>query len=161
MEERLPREEVLRRLSLEHQRLMNTFARLTPEQWVAPRTVGTWTAKEVLAHLIYWNEYVIGEVQAAVKGAPYTYPEGTTDEMNARAVVHYVDKSADVVRSAFERTYGELLACIENLPDSAFEAGSAIEQALDETIHGALANNTYEHWPIHEAQIREWLAKQS
>src|SRR5262249_9578377 len=128
--------------------------------WVAPKTVGTWTAKDVLAHLIYWNEYVSGEIQAAVNGTSFIYPEGTTDEMNARAIVLYRDASAQEVHNAFERTYDELLACIEQLPDPAFEAGSSIEQALDETIHGALANNTYEHWPIHEAQIREWLAQQ-
>jgi hypothetical protein len=161
MDERLPREEVLRRLSLEHRRLMNTFARLTPEQWVAPSAVGTWTAKDVLAHLIFWNEYVIGEVQAATNGIPYIYPEGTTDEINERAVARYQDRSAEDVHHTFEQTYSELLSCIERLPKSAFEADSAIERALDETIHGALANNTYEHWPIHEAQIREWLAKQS
>ena len=46
---------------------------------------------------------------------------------------------------------------VENLPDEAFEPGNRIEKTLNETIHGALANNTYEHWPMHEAQIRAWM----
>ena len=86
-----------------------------------------------------------------------TIPEGTGDEINARAVASFQGWTREAVRSAFDHSYGELLECVKSLPKSAFEAGSSIEQALDDTVHGALANNTYEHWPIHEAQIRAWL----
>ena len=157
MEERLSRDEILQRLALEHQRLMDIFARLTTEQWTAAGAVGTWTAKDVMAHLVYWNRFPVQELQAAVDGSTFAHPEGTEDEINARAVASFQDWTPDAVRSAFEHAYGELLECVKSLPKSAFEAGSAIEQALDETVHGTLANNTYEHWPIHEAQIRAWL----
>ena len=157
MEARLPREEILRRLALEYQRLMETFARLTPEQWTAAGAVGTWTAKDVMAHLVYWNHFATDELQAAVTGSTFAHPEGTTDEINTSAVASFEGWAAEAVRSAFEHSYAELLDCVKTLPHSAFEAGSAIELALEETVHGALANNTYEHWPIHEAQIRAWI----
>jgi uncharacterized protein (TIGR03083 family) len=157
MEERLPREEILRRIALEYQRLMDTYARLTPAQWTAAGAVGTWTAKDVLAHLVYWNRFPVEEIQAALTGGSFAHPSGTTDEINAQAVASFRDWTPEAIRSAFEHSYAELLDCVKTLPHSAFEAGSAIEQALDETIHGVLANNTYEHWPIHEAQIRAWI----
>ncbi len=160
MEDRLSRDEILRRLSLEHQRLMDTFARLTPEQWVAAGAVGIWTAKDLLAHLVYWNHFSTDELRAAIIGTTYPHPEGTGDEINARAVASFEGWTAEAVRSAFEHSYSELITLVESLPTNAFEAGSSIEQALDETIHGALANNTYEHWPMHEAQIREWIESQ-
>ncbi len=159
MEKRLPREEILRRLALEYQRLMDTFARLTPEQWIAPDMVGTWTAKDVMAHLVFWNRFPVQELQAAVNGSAFAQPEGTGDEINARAVASFQDWTPEAVRSAFEHAYGELLDCVKSLPNSAFEADSPIEQVLDETVHGTLANNTYEHWPIHEAQIRAWIER--
>ncbi len=157
MEERLSRDEILRRLALEYQRLMDTFARLTPEQWIAPGVVGVWTAKDVMAHLVFWNRFPAEELLAAVDGSTVTHPEGTDDEINARAVASFKDWTPEAVRSAFEHSYSELLECVRSLPKSAFEAGSPIEQALDDSVQGALANNTYEHWPIHEAQIRTWL----
>jgi hypothetical protein len=160
MEERLPREDILRRLSLEHQRLMDTFARLSSEQWLAAGAVGTWSARDVLAHLIFWNHYATDELRAAVSGTPFNHPSGTDDEINAQAVASFDGWTVDALNSAFEHSYSELLALVEGLPAHAFEVGNPIEQALDETIHGALANNTYEHWPMHEAQIREWLAAQ-
>ena len=70
MEERLSRDEIVKRLALEYQRLMDTFARLTPEQWIAAGAVGTWTAKDVMAHLVFWNRFPVQELQAAVTAAP-------------------------------------------------------------------------------------------
>jgi len=160
MEERLSRDDILGRLSLEHQRLMDTFAGLTAEQWLAAGTVGTWTAKDVLAHLVYWNHFATDELRAAVSGTSYPHPEGTGDEINARAVASFQGWTADALRDAFEHSYNELIALVESLPVHTFEADNPIEKALDETIHGALANNTYEHWSIHEAQIREWIEAQ-
>ena len=157
MEERLARDEILRRFSLEHQRLMYTFSRLTAEQWIAAGAVGTWTAKDVLAHLVYWNHFATDELRAAVSGTSFPHPEGTGDEINARAVASFEGWTTNALNSAFEHSYSELMALVESLPVHAFEAGNPIEQVLDETVHGALANNTYEHWPIHEAQIRAWV----
>ena len=157
MEERLPREEILRRLALEYQRLMETFARLTPEQWTAAGAVGTWTAKDVMAHLVFWNRFPVQELQAAITGEAFAHTSGTTDEINAQSVASFQGWTPEAVRSAFEHSYAEVLDCVKSLPHTAFEAGSAIEESLDETVHGALANNTYEHWPIHEAQIRAWI----
>ena len=157
MEERLSRDEILQRLALQHQRLIESFARLTPEQWLASNAVGTWSAKDVLAHLVYWNRFATDELQAAVTGTSFAHPSGTTDEINAQAVVSFQGWTSEAIRSAFEHSYAELLDCVKSLPQSAFEADSPIEQTLDDTIHGALANNTYEHWPIHEAQIRAWI----
>jgi hypothetical protein len=48
---------------------------------------------------------------------------------------------------------------IEALPDDAFEDGSALEQSLGETVHGVFANNTYEHYPIHEGQLRAYAER--
>lgn len=157
MEERLSRDEILRRLTLEYQRIANTFARLTPEQWTATDVVGTWTAKDVMAHLVFWNRFPVQELQAAINGNSVAHPEGTGDEINAWAVASFQGWTAEAVHNAFVDSYGELVDCVRSLPDSAFESDSAFEQALDDTVHGALANNTYEHWPIHEAQIREWI----
>ena len=59
MEERLSRDEIVRRLGLEYQRLTDTFARLTLEQWTAAGAVGRWTAKDVMAHLVFWNRFPV------------------------------------------------------------------------------------------------------
>src|SRR5437868_5223956 len=132
MEERLSRDEILQRLALEYQRLIDTFARLTPEQWLTPNVVGTWSAKDVMAHLVFWNRFPVQELQAAVNGSSWAHPEGTGDEINAWAVASFQGWTAEAVHNAFVYSYGELVDCIRSLPKSAFEANSPVEQALDE-----------------------------
>lgn len=158
MEDRLSREEILRRLALAYHSLMDTFARLTPAQWAASGAVGTWSARDVLAHLVFWNHFPVQELEAAVQGQSYPHPIGTGDEINARTVAAFHGWTENALRRAFEQSYNDLVACVHSLPESAFEADSQFEQALGDTVHGALANNTYDHWPVHEAQIRMWMA---
>ncbi len=159
MEERLSREEILSRLQSEYDRFTATLARLTPEQMLEPGAVGYWSVKDLLAHLVYWNVYPVEEIEAAVRGEAFEHPEGTGDEINARAVAQYQGFDLNAVCAAFETTYNTVYETVQQLPNEAFEPDNRIEQALDETIHGALANNTYEHWPIHEQQVREWIER--
>ena len=157
MEDRLPRDVILQQLAIEHRRIIDTLGRVQPEHLDVPGVVDIWSVKDVLAHLVFWNHFALEEMQAAVEGEVFAHPEGTGDEINARAVAAYADWSSAAVLKAFEESAHAILDCVKHLPEAAFEAGSRIEQALGETVHGALANNTYEHWPIHEAQIRAWM----
>lgn len=158
MEARLPRQDILARLDDAYRQFHDALAAVKPEQMEQSGVVGFWSVKDLLAHLIFWNQFPVQELQAALVGVTVAHPDGSGDEINAWAVSFYCDQPADAVREAFEQSYRDLLTCIKALPDSAFDAGSAVEQVLGETVHGALGNNTYEHWPVHEAQLRAWSA---
>lgn len=161
MEDRLERGEILRRLRAEHRRLCVTLEQLTPAQVVQPDVVGYWSVKDVVSHLVFWNQFVVDEVNAAVAGKVHPHPPGTGDEINAQAVAEYDGRDWDKVHILFEQSCEQIITLVQTLPEEAFEPGNRIEQVLEETIHGALANNTYEHWPVHEAQIRAWMATQT
>jgi hypothetical protein len=45
-----------------------------------------WGPKEVLAHLVYWHETYVTQLQAILTGRPYLLPEGRFRDINARAV---------------------------------------------------------------------------
>lgn len=161
MEERLERGEILQGLRAEHRRLSATLEQLTPAQVVQPNVVGYWSVKDVVSHLVFWNQFAADEVNAAVAGKAHPHPPGTGDEINAQAVAEYDSRDWYEIFSLFEQSSEQIITLVETLPEEAFEPGNRIEQVLEETIHGALANNTYEHWPMHEAQIRAWMATQT
>jgi uncharacterized protein (TIGR03083 family) len=160
MEARLSRSEILGRLEAEYQRLLDTVLSLTPAQATQPGVIGEWSVKDMLAHLIYWNMLPVNELQFALRGERFRDIDETSDQINARMVAQYRHYTLDEVLSTFANSYTLVWDTISHLPEAAFEPGNPIETALDETIHGAVANNTYEHWPIHQAQIAEWLAQQ-
>jgi hypothetical protein len=160
MEERLSRDEILQRLETEYHRLVGTVLELPAEQTGRAGVVGEWSVKDVMAHLIYWNMLPVNEVQAALSGRRFTDIHETSDQINARTVAQYRAYALHEVLNAFSSSYTMVWDSITRLPDSAFEPGSDIETILDETIHGTFANNTYEHWPIHHAQIVAWASQQ-
>lgn len=157
MEDRLERREILQRLRAEHRRLSAALEQLTPAQVMQPDVVGYWSVKDVVSHLVFWNQFAVAEVNAAGSGKAHPHPPGTGDEINAQAVAEHDGRDWGEVHSQFEQSCEQVITLVETLPDEAFEPDNRIEQILEETIHGALANNTYEHWPMHEAQIRMWM----
>ena len=157
MEQRLERDAILQCLCAEHRRLSVVLEQLTAAQALRPNVVGYWSVKDVVSHLVFWNQFAVNEVSAAVQGRVFPHPPGTGDEINALAVAEYSAEDWDEVRSLFEQSCRQVINLVENLPNEAFEPDNRIEQVLEETVHGALSNNTYEHWSLHEAQIRAWI----
>jgi uncharacterized protein (TIGR00369 family) len=160
MSERLSRKDILRRLKAEYWRLKMTLAGLTPAQMLEPNVVGMWSIQDVMAHLVFWNRYVVAELEAALQGHQYEFDHSDQDAINAKAVALYADRSLEETLADFDSAYQAVVQVVESLPERAFEPDNPLEQALEDTISGALGNNTYDHYPIHEAQIRAWATAQ-
>jgi len=45
-----------------------------------------WSPKEVLAHLVFWHESYVAQVEALLSGTPFELPRGRFSDLNARAV---------------------------------------------------------------------------
>jgi uncharacterized protein (TIGR03083 family) len=157
MDGRLTKNEIVEALNRENDRLLKTILRLTLDQMTQPGTIGDWSVKDVLAHLIFWNHFVVDELQAALAGKTLEFDHSDTDAVNERAVARYRDHSFMEVSSRYSESFREVMRTVWSLPDRAFEPGSSVERALGDTIAGALHNNTYDHYALHCAQIETWL----
>jgi hypothetical protein len=157
--ERLNRAEILQRLDAEHNRLMATVAELSPTQMVEAGALGTWSVKDILAHLVHWTRFPTHEINTALQGRKFDYDARHEDEINAQSVSHYRDRSPAEVIADFERAYDQVLILVESLPASAFEPDNELEKLLDDSIAGVLNNNTYDHYALHEGHIRAWLQR--
>jgi hypothetical protein len=45
-----------------------------------------WGPKEVLAHLVFWHESYVAQIEALIGGAPFELPRGRFSDLNAQAV---------------------------------------------------------------------------
>jgi uncharacterized protein (TIGR03083 family) len=152
---RLDKSEILERLTGERRRLYDVLAQLMPEQRSQPKTIGDWSVKDVIAHMIYWNRLPVRELECALSGSDVKQvrdPRGH-NEINADHVARYQESGFDVVMSDFERTHRELIAAVEALPSHAFEPNGEVERLLGDTVEDALNSVTYDHWALHRAQI--------
>lgn len=66
------------------ERLDACLASLDPQALLRPGVVGNWSVKDILAHLVGWNNALLGWYQAGLDGLPGDNPGGKqeTDDFN-------------------------------------------------------------------------------
>jgi hypothetical protein len=145
----------------EYTRLMRVIQVLDAAQMVTAGVLGEWSVKDILAHLIFWTRFPVIEVSAALRGAPLAFDHSDSAAINAQSVALYEFSPAqDAVRD-FVSAFWATMQFLRDLPESAYEPGGPVEQLLGDTLSGAFANNTWEHYALHRVDIEAWLARES
>jgi hypothetical protein len=151
------RSELLRRLRESRTRLDAALAKLPPVRRVEPGVLGTWSVKDILTHIIAHEQRALQELQYALRGERLEIDHGAGDAFNAQAVADSRALAYEEVRARWDRSFQQIVAAVESLAEDAFAPASRVTAALDDSIDGALANNTYEHYAEHMAHIEAWL----
>ncbi|MEO8397319.1 MAG: DinB family protein, partial [Chloroflexota bacterium] len=126
----------------------------------APGVTEMWSVKDVVAHLIAHEHRTIEELRYAKRGERLPIKHAENDSFNDGAVYACRVMPFEMVREQRWRSYERVVAMIESLDEADFDPQSNVVKMLDDTIDGAVANNTYEHYNFHGAQIEEWLEDQ-
>lgn len=126
----------------------------------APGVIGAWSVKDVVAHLIAHEQRTIEEIERAKRGETLAIRHEENDSFNDGAVYACRAMSFDFVCSQWRRSYQSVVEVIDALDEADFEPESVVVKALHDSIDGAVANNTYEHYEYHGAEIESWLGAQ-
>jgi hypothetical protein len=168
LEEPLTKAELLDRLHTEHVRLTQAINQLTEAQLTQQGIIGTWSVKDMLPHIMHWEQFALGELEPAMRGERPAAPDAagaeedeSDDEINARVVAQYRDVPLSDVRAAFARSFQRVVAVVEALDAADFTVDSPVARVLGESVVDCLGNNTYDHYAEHSAMIRDWLARHS
>jgi trans-aconitate methyltransferase len=116
-----------------------------------------WSVKDVIAHFIAHEQRALDELDHALRGEPYHFDFGCNDTFNEGAVLACRKLSYEDVVAAWENSVAGVMAVVKQLTDADFDPAGVVVQRLEDSIDGAMANNTYEHWQDHGAQIEAWL----
>jgi uncharacterized protein (TIGR03083 family) len=151
--------ELLRRLDQEYRRFHAIIAPLTPDQLRIPGVVGAWAIIDVIAHFIAHEQFALRELAHARQGEVYDPAENDTDAVNEQAVAEQRHQSVDEVLQAWDASYRQVLAAVRALSDADFDPAGPVAQVLDDSIDGALGNNTYDHYVEHMPAIESWIGQ--
>ena len=157
MDEFVDRAELLRRLDREYRRFHSAIAHLTPAQLQTPGVVGAWSIKDVIAHFIAHEQFALHELQHALRGQRYRPEEPEAATINDRAVAERRSQSLDDVLQAWDESHRQVVAAVCSLTDAAFDSTGPVVQLLEDSIDGALGNNTYDHYAEHLPAIEAWM----
>jgi hypothetical protein len=95
---------------------------LTPEQMVEPGVVGEWSVKDVLAHLVEWEQMALGWYRAGLEGQIAAMPApgykwNQTPQLNHMIYEKHRDQPLDEVMRQFHASHREIVAVIVGLTD--------------------------------------------
>lgn len=151
------REELLRRLDQGFADFNALLDEIPRERMTVPDVAGKWSVKDLLAHFIAHEQRAVDEVLHALRDEPYHFDHSCNDAFNEGAVIVYRLKSYDEVYASWMQSVETTIEFVGRLSDADFDPEGAVVSALDDTIDGALANNTYDHWSEHAVQVEAWL----
>jgi len=158
--------ELLDRLHEEYQLWKAFLDQIGPTRMNQPGVNGSWSMKDMVAHLTEWNHWLVDRMQATSHHDPEPPPPWpphlqTEDEINAWI---YDSNRLRPVREVLEeshRIFQQLLTVIESLPDDV--RVERIEPAYYLVwVDGErfLASEFFDHFrDDHEPDVRAWLAR--
>ncbi len=140
-------------METEHRQLETLLATLSEEQLLQPGVCGSWSVKDVLAHLTWWEQAMISEIRHGVELDPGLNGEPWSTE---RANTLVVEASRQVplpnVLTTFHTSYQQMRQLVEELSEA--------DLANDE-LYTHLVNNTGGHYAEHRHWLEEGLGLSS
>ena len=149
--------ELLRRLAEEHNLLVSLLDGLTPQQCLQPGVISGWSIRDLLAHLIAHEQRGLQELAFAQRGETLAIDHAMGDAFNEGAAMACRLLDLAVLRAAWERSHQQVVGAVAALSNDDFLPSSPLELALDDSIDGALGNNTYGHYAEHRVDVVRWL----
>jgi uncharacterized protein YndB with AHSA1/START domain len=159
LHEQVGRKELLSRLRRSRDAVAALLAAIPPATFLEAGAIGAWSVRDLLAHFVAHEQRALAEIAAARRGDRLTIDATATNEFNAGAVFAWASLQPPEAWAAWDRSYRQIVETVEALADADVAPGSALEQALGDTVDGALANNTYTHYEEHMPALEAFVAR--
>ncbi len=131
-----------------------SYAGLSPAEMQAPDAAGSWSVKDILAHVTTWEEEALKNLPLILEGkrtARYKDQYGGIDAFNEQMTERKRGLSLAEVLEQLETTHRRLLEYIVEAPDAEFVTETRFRRRI--------RWDTYSHYPHHEKAILEWRAR--
>lgn len=168
MGKRLPKAELLQEIAVERSRLDAILAQLTPRQMTqAGVTLAGWSVKDILGHLIGWQQMNLGWYAAGLRGETPDIPApGLTwrdiRELNDRIYRKHHRRSLKAVLADYHAFHQEMLGLIDKVSDRDFvTVGRFAWAGPTWTLSDYVRANTASHYRWACNHIRKWLRAQT
>jgi hypothetical protein len=128
---------------------------IDPELLTTPGLVGDWSARELVAHLGYWDGHAADAVHAAEEGRTAEFDAESLDVEARNATVARVAAASDF-ETASSREEASFDALLDRLRD-ADPAWLVQRTASGDTVEHVVREDGADHYREHAADIRAWF----
>ena len=153
------KKELLESIQSTRANLEKKFSKLTQGQMVWPGSMGDWSVKDILAHLVDWEQRFIGWYQAGQMGEiPKTPAPGYTwrelPKLNQQGYQQHKDQPLETVLEKFDESYLEILALVEGMSEREIFEAKFYPWTGDSALLPWIAANTSSHYNWARRNIR-------
>lgn len=145
------RARLLRRLDQAWLAFQESYAGLSVAELVEPGVTGTWSVKDIIAHVTWWEEEALNHLPLILSGGRpprYSVTHGGIDAFNAKMTKQRQNLPLAEVLRQLDDVHGRLIALVRSAPET---------QITGETrFRRRLRLDTYGHYPKHARAIRAW-----
>jgi hypothetical protein len=139
------------------------LAQVGPDRMEVPGVEGEWSAKELVAHLTWYERAVVEGAQQVLSTGKFTRrrPAGMgLDEMNAQIAAESRARPASDVLADAGEIFGQLLTVVEACPVDILNDPQRLGLPDDMVPWMGVANNSYAHYRQHEQALLAWLDRE-
>ncbi len=154
------RAQLLEQMHSGRQRLEATLARVRDDQMLTPSLPGNWSVKDLLAHIGWWEQWIVNTYDTLLRGEiPYSphLDEMAVDDLNAQLFAEYHDRPLAEVHREEKDAYQKLLSLAENAAEEDLFHPHRFAWMEGHPFVEWIINNTYEHYDEHLRDLLRWL----
>jgi len=136
------------------------LARIGPGRMDLPGVEGTWSVKQIVAHLTWYEGVVVEGARQLMSTGTFVREGLRALSMDERNVILAAQSRARPVRDVLaesEQVFGQLLAVVDACPDDILNDPRRLGLPDDVVPWTLVANNSYAHYQEHARAIRAWL----
>jgi hypothetical protein len=148
----------------DREKLVQKILALTPEEMIYPGSMGPWSVKDILQHLVDWEQRWISWYEAGKRGEEVHTPElgynwREMGKLNESYRLRQKDRPLDEVLADFNSSYQQILQVIEKIPEEEMLTSGLYPWTGKLPLIAWIAGNTCEHYHwavqmIHPLSIR-------
>ena len=149
------RSRLLKRIDSEWQDLLAACDGLSEAQLLEPGVTGTWSVKDIIAHVTVWEDEALTHLPVVLAGRRpprYSVTHGGINAFNAQMTQRNRDVPLSEVLQRRNDTHARLVEFLQRVPESECGGGSRFRRRL--------RLDTYGHYAIHARAIRAWRARE-
>jgi hypothetical protein len=153
MDEAYSKEQALDLVHTRRTALEACLAQVAPDRMTVPGVLDTWSAKDVMAHIAWWERWMVrvldNEPAAIAELAQMRGSDGqqVVDSLNAATHAAWRDLPLAEVLAESCAAFDAAVAAISSQSDQAFAR-----------VRRVVAANTFEHYEEHARGLNDWLA---
>jgi tripeptide aminopeptidase len=152
--EEMEKTELLKAIQTGRARLETAADGWTEARAVEPGTLGDWSARDILAHVIGWEKWLVEHLEPTARGEVPDFPESDLGDddvelLNAQYTAAYRERSWQETLADFRRMRSTVLQFVEAIPEAALLDPESLPWAGGSALSPLVAACTFEHYQEH------------